>query len=91
LTQHYEQWEEIVQQIANTNFFIKDFENVLDSNPYVGRIVKEWQNFDVKFKYINKTAGIPKKVQEEIYLQLSKVTMEQIVEGYSRVKKVNWN
>eukprot|EP01117_Protostelium_nocturnum_P007743 TRINITY_DN2771_c1_g3_i1.p1 TRINITY_DN2771_c1_g3~~TRINITY_DN2771_c1_g3_i1.p1 ORF type:complete len:978 (+),score=333.39 TRINITY_DN2771_c1_g3_i1:163-3096(+) len=80
-------WEEIVQQIANTNFFVKDFENVLDSNPYVGRIVKEWQNFDVKFKYINKTAGIPKKVQEEIYLQLSKVTMEQIVEGYSRVKK----
>jgi len=80
-------WDDIINQISNTKWDMKEMPEMLGSNPYVTSITREWNTFDARFKLVSTRVGIPKKVQQDLYFAAAKYTMEAIVEGFSRIRR----
>jgi hypothetical protein len=73
--------------IVSTKWDAKEIS--LEYSPYVDFMLKEFTNMSKKLAAEAKlTESIPKRIQTNIWDQAIRVTMEQLVEGYSRIKKV---
>jgi hypothetical protein len=78
----------LVQQVCNTKWDIKEIG--IDSSAYVDYIIKQLQQVNRTLLKETKGGWIPQRVRDIIWEELISHIMEQLVEGYSRCKKVNF-
>jgi len=79
------QWDEFITMVINTKWDIKEVG--INQSPYVDWVLKELTNFGKKLNREATSYGISQKQRDIVWEELVKYTMEQLVEGYSRVKK----
>jgi len=72
--------------VGNTKWDIKEVG--IEYSPYVDHILKQIQTFGRRLSREAKSGSIPDKVVDTLWEEIISYTMEQIVEGYARAKKV---
>lgn len=74
--------------VANTKWDTKELG--IDNSPYVDFLLKEFKAFAAKFDRESKqhSSIITNQVKQLIWQHAIKYAMEELVEGYSRAKKV---
>lgn len=80
------QWEAFVNTVAAAKYDTKELGT--EYNPYIDSVLKEFGVFSRRLAREVKQFSIPKDVQNVIWEQAISLAMEQLVEGFSRVKKV---
>jgi hypothetical protein len=75
----------VVDQIGACKWEIDDF---MDSSPYIATLIREFEFLKEKIHTLG-ASRVPKSVQTTLWTYCIRFAMEQLVEGYSRIKKCN--
>jgi tripartite-type tricarboxylate transporter receptor subunit TctC len=82
------QIQDLPNQIEKVKWNMSDLG--MDHNDYVNVLLNEFKQLQVKFQYIAHK-GISEQVQAQLYKHCISAAMDQLVEGYSRVKRVRFS
>jgi len=78
-------FEQLNQQIGNNKWDTK--EAGIEHSSYVDFLLKEFGNMSKKLNQQTDNFGLPKRLKNTVWEQILKLTMEQLVESYSKIKK----